>query len=130
MPSSKDPNGSARKDISINIRIKSPLVSEARRFVSTGFTLICAGIQKKEINFLCVALEHLKRLEGEVNEALGALGETQQALHETGLTIDPHQLLGIELNPRAAHITDLVLWLVTSSGTSARGAPPAIRPNR
>jgi len=62
-------------------------------------------------NFLYVALEHLKRLEGEVNDALDGLGETQQALHETGLTVDPHQLLGIELNPRAAHITDLVLWI-------------------
>jgi hypothetical protein len=62
-------------------------------------------------NFLYVTLEHLKRLEGEVNAALEGLGETQQALHETGLTVDPHQLKGIELNPRAAAITDLVLWI-------------------
>jgi hypothetical protein len=62
-------------------------------------------------NFLYVTLEHLKRLEGEVNDALESLGETQQALHETGLTVDPHQLKGIELNPRAAAITDLVLWI-------------------
>ena len=27
------------------------------------------------------------------------------------LTIDPHQFLGIEVNPRAAAITDLVLWI-------------------
>src|ERR1019366_2456575 len=26
-------------------------------------------------------------------------------------TVDPHQLLGIEVNPRAAVITDLVLWI-------------------
>jgi hypothetical protein len=62
-------------------------------------------------NFLYVALEHLKRLEAEINDALESLGETQQALHETGLTVDPHQLKGIELNPRAAAITDLVLWI-------------------
>jgi hypothetical protein len=62
-------------------------------------------------NFLYVTLEHLKRLEGEVIDALETLGETQQALHETGLTVDPHQLKGIELNPRAAAITDLVLWI-------------------
>jgi len=62
-------------------------------------------------NFLYVTLEHLKRLEGEVIDALEGLGETQQALHETGLTVDPHQLKGIELNPRAAAITDLVLWI-------------------
>jgi hypothetical protein len=62
-------------------------------------------------NFLYVALEHLKRLEAEINDALESLGESQQALHETGLTVDPHQLKGIELNPRAAAITDLVLWI-------------------
>ena len=62
-------------------------------------------------NFLYVTLEHLKRLEAEVNDALESLGESQQALHETGLTVDPHQLKGIELNPRAAAITDLVLWI-------------------
>ncbi len=53
-------------------------------------------------NFLYVTLEHLKRLEGEVLDVLENLGDTQQALAETGLTVDPHQLLGIELNPRAA----------------------------
>jgi hypothetical protein len=62
-------------------------------------------------NFLYVALEHLKRLEAEINDALESLGESQQALHETGRTVDPHQLKGIELNPRAAAITDLVLWI-------------------
>jgi hypothetical protein len=62
-------------------------------------------------NFLYVALEHLKRLEAEINDALESLGETQQALRETGHTVDPHQLKGIELNPRAAAITDLVLWI-------------------
>ena len=62
-------------------------------------------------NFLYVALEHLKRLEGEVLETLASLGETQQALEHTGLTVDPHQLLGIKINSRAAVIADLVLWI-------------------
>ena len=62
-------------------------------------------------NFLYVALEHMKRLEGEVLDTLHAIGETQQALEHTGLTVDPHQLLGIEVNPRAAVIADLVLWI-------------------
>jgi hypothetical protein len=62
-------------------------------------------------NFLYVALEHMKRLEGEVLDTLHALGETQQALEHTGLTVDPRQLLGIEVNPRAAVIADLVLWI-------------------
>ncbi|MEA2739326.1 MAG: hypothetical protein QOH05_2633, partial [Acetobacteraceae bacterium] len=62
-------------------------------------------------NFLYVSLELLKRLEGEVLEALASLGG-QEAL--TGLerhTVDPHQFLGLELNPRAAAIAELVLWI-------------------
>ena len=62
-------------------------------------------------NFLYVTLEHMKRLEGEVLDTLEGLGDTQAALEETGLTVDPHQLLGLEVNPRAAAITDLVLWI-------------------
>jgi hypothetical protein len=62
-------------------------------------------------NFLYVTLEHLKRLEGEVIEVLESFGVTQFVLAETGFTVDPHQLLGLELNPRAAVITDLVLWI-------------------
>jgi hypothetical protein len=62
-------------------------------------------------NFLYVTLEHLKRLEGEVLDALHGFGERQGILEDTGLTVDPHQLLGIEVNPRAAAIADLVLWI-------------------
>ena len=62
-------------------------------------------------NFLYVTLEHLKRLEGEVLDALHGFGERQGILEDTGLTVDPHQLLGLEANPRAAAIADLVLWI-------------------
>lgn len=62
-------------------------------------------------NFLYVALEHLKRLEGEVLESLAALGDTQTALEHMGRTVDPHQLLGIDINPRATAVADLVLWI-------------------
>ncbi len=62
-------------------------------------------------NFLYVSLEHMKRLEGEVLNALHDLGESQQVLEHTGLSVNPEQLLGIEVNPRAAAITDLVLWI-------------------
>jgi SAM-dependent methyltransferase len=58
-------------------------------------------------NFLYVTLEHMKRLEGEVLNALADFGAQQAVL----LTVDPHQLLGIEVNPRAAAIADLVLWI-------------------
>jgi restriction-modification enzyme MmeI-like protein len=62
-------------------------------------------------NFLYVTLEHLKRLEGEVFNQLEALGDTQGRLETEGVTVDPHQLLGLEINPRAAAITELVLWI-------------------
>lgn len=70
-------------------------------------------------NFLYVTLEHLKRLEGEVFNALDELGYRQTGLAlggeradaMGGETVDPHQLLGIELNPRAAAIAEVVLWI-------------------
>lgn len=62
-------------------------------------------------NFLYVTLEHLKRLEGEVLDLLDQLGDTQARLETAGLTVDPHQFLGLELNPRAAAIAELVLWI-------------------
>jgi hypothetical protein len=70
-------------------------------------------------NFLYVTLEHLKRLEGEVLNALDELGFRQTGLALDGEradamggeTVDPHQLLGIELNPRAAAIAEVVLWI-------------------
>lgn len=62
-------------------------------------------------NFLYVTLEHMKRLEGEVRDALRGFGEKQEVFEGVGLTVDPHQLLGIELNPRAAAIAELVLWI-------------------
>jgi hypothetical protein len=61
-------------------------------------------------NFLYVTMEHMKRLEGEIWDRLRGLGETQ-TFEGFGLTVDPHQFLGIEINPRAAAIADLVLWI-------------------
>lgn len=61
-------------------------------------------------NFLYVAMEHLKRLEGEVLRQLDDLG-TSMSFQTEGLTVDPHQFLGIELNPRAAAIAEMVLWI-------------------
>jgi hypothetical protein len=62
-------------------------------------------------NFLYVTLEHMKRLEGEVLATLEALGETQGLLQLEGISVDPHQFLGLELNPRAARIAEAVLWI-------------------
>lgn len=62
-------------------------------------------------NFLYVTLEHLKRLEGEVLDALHGLGASQTSFETDGITVDPHQLLGLEVNPRAVAIADIVLWI-------------------
>jgi hypothetical protein len=62
-------------------------------------------------NFLYVTLEHMKRLEGEVLNLLHDLGESQGLLELQGVTVDPHQFLGLEINPRAARIAEMVLWI-------------------
>jgi hypothetical protein len=62
-------------------------------------------------NFLYVTLEHLKRLEGEVLNLLETLDEGQNSLNLEGETVSLQQLLGIELNPRAAALAELVLWI-------------------
>ncbi len=61
-------------------------------------------------NFLYVALQQLKVLEGEVLDLATQFGENFRLELETH-TIDPHQFLGIEINPRAAAIAELVLWI-------------------
>lgn len=76
-------------------------------------------------NFLYVALEMMKRLEGEVTLLLAELGEQQINY----LTVDPHQFLGIELNPWAANVAELVLWIgylqwhFRTHGTAAPSEP-------
>ncbi len=62
-------------------------------------------------NFLYVSLELLKRLEGEVLEALVDLGGQEALTGLEGHSVDPHQFLGMEINPRAAAIAELVLWI-------------------
>lgn len=80
-------------------------------------------------NFLYVSLELLKKLEGEVLEAVAELGEDQSRLMMRGETVDPHQFYGLELNPRAVPIADLVLWIgylkwqLRNSGNSSISEP-------
>lgn len=62
-------------------------------------------------NFLYVSLELMKRLEGEVLDALDALGENESKLLLDGETVSPRQFFGLELNPRAVPIAELVLWI-------------------
>lgn len=84
-------------------------------------------------NFLYVTLEHLKRLEGEVTEYMarfpGQLGMDMTG----GYTVTPEQLLGLEVNPRAAAIADVVLWIgylqwhFKTHGNANRLADPILR---
>lgn len=62
-------------------------------------------------NFLYVALKELKRLEGEVVRSLVAIGDKQTWLDIPGETVHPAQFFGIELEPWAAKIAELVLWI-------------------
>jgi len=58
-------------------------------------------------NFLYVALELMKRLEGKVLDLLRDLGEPNEPLN----TVGPSQFYGLEKNARAAPIAELVLWI-------------------
>ena len=62
-------------------------------------------------NFLYVAMSRMKELEGEVLDLLVELGDVQYVAELTGHTITPENFLGIEINPRAAAIAQLVLWI-------------------
>jgi hypothetical protein len=61
-------------------------------------------------NFLYVTLDLMKQLESEVLRRLeDVTGQGQLRLDIT--QVNPSQFLGIELNPRAAAIADLVIWI-------------------
>ncbi len=84
-------------------------------------------------NFLYVTLEHLKRLEGEVMAAIEHYpGQTALDM-SGGHTVTPEQLLGLEVNPRAAAIADVVLWIgylqwhFRTRGHARRLDPPILR---
>jgi len=62
-------------------------------------------------NFLYVAMARMKELEAEVVELLTELGDNQYVAELSGHTITPENFLGIEINPRAAAIAQLVLWI-------------------
>lgn len=94
-------------------------IAELRRFHHRLCTVRVLDPACGSGNFLYVTLEHLKRLEGEVLNALDELGYRQTGLAldgeradaAAGETVDPHNLLGIEKNPRAAAIAEVVLWI-------------------
>ena len=62
-------------------------------------------------NFLYVALKQMKQLEGDVLNLLRDLGGDDAVRKVKGITVIPEQFLGMELNPRAVQIAELVLWI-------------------
>ncbi len=95
--------------------IEAGKVDEARHIVE-GFHATLAATKVLDPacgtgNFLYVALARMKELEGEVIGLLAELGADQYVAEMTGHTITPENFLGIEINPRAASIAQLVLWI-------------------
>ncbi len=63
-------------------------------------------------NFLYVTLELMKRLEGEVLDTLAGYATNEAGrLDLAGATVGPHQFLGMDVNPRAVPVAELVLWI-------------------
>lgn len=62
-------------------------------------------------NFLHVAQELMKKLEGEVLDAAGELGSRESLGGFARHAVGPHQFLGMDTNRRAVAIADLVLWI-------------------
>lgn len=62
-------------------------------------------------NFLYVSLDLMKQLEDDVLHKLAELGDKQGLLEVGSVRITPAQFLGIEKNPRAVPIAELVLWI-------------------
>lgn len=87
----------------------------AARVRARGFVeAFVAGLQRTTVmdpacgtgNFLYVAMELIKRLEAEAVETLQALGGQAPLIG-----VSPEQFIGLELNPRAARVAELVLWI-------------------
>jgi hypothetical protein len=84
---------------------------EARKFLDevTGLRVLDPACGTG--NFLYVSMVKLKEIEAEARDWLAQLGETQADLEHMERTVDPRQFLGIEINPRAVAIAEVVLWI-------------------
>ncbi|MFM7137750.1 MAG: DNA methyltransferase, partial [Planctomycetota bacterium] len=84
---------------------------EARKFLDEVTALRVLDPACGTGNFLYVSMVKLKEIEAEARDWLGQLGETQADLEHMERTVDPRQFLGIEINPRAVAIAEVVLWI-------------------
>jgi hypothetical protein len=79
-------------------------------------------------NFLYVAFDMMKKLEGEVIQRLVDLGEAAPAPVIPDGVVGPGQFLGMELNERAAHIAELVVWIGYLQWRARASAEPPVEP--
>jgi hypothetical protein len=86
-------------------------VAEARKFLEGLGSLRVLDPACGTGNFLYVSMVKLKEIEAEARDWLGQLGEKQADLEAMDRTVDPRQFLGIEINPRAVAIAEVVLWI-------------------
>ncbi len=76
-----------------------------------------------------MTLEHMKRLEDEVLNEAKSYGAFQTPMEAKGLSVDPHQFLGLELNPpRRAYrgngaLIGYLQWHYRTHGTVAPPEP-------
>ena len=107
-------------------------VEEKARVELRAFHQELAGLQFLDPacgsgNFLYVAFDTLKRLEGEILQRLEDLGEGHSALDLSHERISPAQFKGIEIDSWAASIAELVLWIAHLQWFRRRhpaGTPP------
>ena len=124
------PEGTAARDRHAR-ETRKTVVTELRRYLTRLASVRVLDPACGSGNFLYVTLEHLKRIEGEVQAALSRYGVS--GLDLEGVAVTPAQLLGIEVNPRAAAIADLVLWIgylqwhLRTHGGPAGLADPVLR---
>ena len=120
--------------------LSSGEAQEAKRFVEDFHTRLA---QTKVLdpacgtgNFLYVALARMKELEAEVLDLLSDLGDVQYVAEISGHTLTPENFLGIEVNPRAAAIAQLVIWIgylqwhFRVAGKNQMPAEPILRDSR
>jgi len=104
---------------------RKAVLAELRRYLARLTSVRVLDPACGSGNFLYVTLEHLKRIEGEVQAAMARYGAA--GLDLEGVAVTPEQLLGIEVNPRAAAIADLVLWIGYLQGhLRAHGGPQGL----
>ncbi len=98
------------RGLASNNKIKEAKV-EARAFMKRLSEVRVLDPACGSANFLYVALDLLKAIEDEAFALLLALEGGQTELCLDACEVTPRQFLGIEVNPRAKAIAELVLWI-------------------